>query len=116
MQDFINFLQKGALVPQVSFLTFPFSFIFCPLDAMVLNILAWELYYSTLYLNQQYLLHKLNIHLENKKPTRCHLLFYCTSYRLNMFQALLCPSSGARDYDVYYHIGRFGLGLLYVGG
>ena len=22
---------------------------------------------------------------EDKKPTRCHLLFYCTSYRLNMF-------------------------------
>jgi len=33
-----------------------------------------------------------------------------------MFQALLCPSSGARDYDVDYHIGRVVLGLLYVGG
>ena len=33
-----------------------------------------------------------------------------------MFQALLCPSSGARDYGVDYHIGRFVLGLLYVGG
>jgi len=42
---------------------------------------------------------------ENKKPTRCHLLLYCTSYRLNMFQALLCPSSGTRDYDVDYHMG-----------
>jgi len=42
-----------------------------------------------------------------KKSTRCHLLFYCTSYRFNMFRALLCPSSGARDYDVDYHIGRF---------
>jgi len=30
---------------------------------------------------------------------------YCTSYRLNMFRALLCPSSGARDYDVDYHVG-----------
>ena len=29
----------------------------------------------------------------------CHLLFYCTSYRLNMFRALLRPSSGA----VYYN-------------
>ena len=47
-----------------------------------------------------------------KKPTRCHLLFYCTSYKLNMFRAILCPSSGARDYDVDYHIGRFVLGLL----
>ena len=33
-----------------------------------------------------------------------------------MFRALLCPSSGAREYDADYHIGRFVLGLLYVGG
>jgi len=33
-----------------------------------------------------------------------------------MFQALLCPSSGARNYDADYHIGCFVLGLLYVGG
>ena len=32
-----------------------------------------------------------------------------------MFRALLCPSSRARDYVVDYHIGRFVLGLLYVG-
>jgi len=44
--------------------------------------------------------------LKNKKPTRCHLLFYCTSYRLNMLRALLYPSSGARDYDIDYRIGR----------
>jgi len=37
---------------------------------------------------------------------------YCTSYRLNMFQALLCPSTGTREYNVDYHIGRFILGLL----
>jgi len=35
---------------------------------------------------------------------------------LNMFWALLCPSSGARDYAVGYHIDRFVLGSLYVGG
>ena len=40
------------------------------------------------------------------------MIFYCTSYRLNMFQALLCPSSEARDYDVVYHIGRVVIGLL----
>ena len=33
-----------------------------------------------------------------------------------MFWALLCLSSGTRDYVVDYHIGRFVLGLLYVGG
>jgi hypothetical protein len=57
-----------------------------------------------------------NSFLKNKKPTRRHLLFCCTSYRLNMFRALLCPPSGARDYDVDYHIGRVVLGLLYVEG
>jgi len=35
-----------------------------------------------------------------------------------MFRTLLCPSSGAHDYDVdvVYHIGHIALGLLYVGG
>jgi len=28
-----------------------------------------------------------------------------------MFRALLRPSSGARDYNIDYHIGRFVLGL-----
>ena len=32
-----------------------------------------------------------------------------------MFRALLYPSSGARDYEVDYHIGLFVLGLLNVG-
>jgi hypothetical protein len=44
------------------------------------------------------------------------LVILFTSYRLNMFRALLCPSSGARDCDVDYHIGRIVLGLLHVGG
>ena len=44
------------------------------------------------------------------------LVIYCTSYRVNRFRALLCPSSGAPDYDVDYHVGRSVLGLLYVGG
>jgi len=29
-----------------------------------------------------------------------------------MFRALLCQSSGARDYDVDYHIGPIVLGLV----
>jgi len=29
-----------------------------------------------------------------------------------MLRALLCPSSGARDYNIDYNIGRFVLGLL----
>ena len=32
-------------------------------------------------------------------PTRCNRGFYCRSYcLLNMFQAPLCPSSGAQEY------------------
>ena len=33
-----------------------------------------------------------------EKPARCHSMVYCTYNMLNMFRALLCPSSGARDY------------------
>ena len=32
-----------------------------------------------------------------EKPTRCHWMVYCTYDTLNMFRALLCPSSGARE-------------------
>jgi len=35
--------------------------------------------------------------LTNKRSTWCHLLFYFTSYVLNMFQTLIYPSSGACD-------------------
>jgi len=38
--------------------------------------------------------------LKNKRPTWCHLLFYFTSYVLNMFWTLIYPSSGACDYSV----------------
>ena len=31
-----------------------------------------------------------------KKPNRRNLLLYCTSYRFNMFQALLCPSKNLK--------------------
>jgi len=67
------------------------------------------------YLNLMFIGPCIIVITEEWKPTRCHLLFYCTSCRLNMFRALLCPSSGARDYNVDYHNGRFVLGLMYVG-
>jgi len=38
--------------------------------------------------------------LKNKRPTWWHLLFYFTSYVLNMFRILIYPSSGACDYSV----------------
>ena len=38
--------------------------------------------------------------LKNKIPTWCHLLFYFTSYVLNIFRTLIYPSSGACDYSV----------------
>ena len=42
----------------------------------------------------------MNWYLGNKRPTLCHLLFYFTSYVLNMFRTLIYPSSGACDYSV----------------
>jgi len=46
----------------------------------------------------------------NKKPTRCHLVLYLflsiSPYKLlNMFQATLCPSSGADDLVVFFLYG-----------
>ena len=35
--------------------------------------------------------------MKNERPTWCHLLFYFTSYVLNMFRTLIYPSSGACD-------------------
>ena len=49
------------------------------------------------------------------KSTRCHLLLYYAYVSLNMFWAPLCPSSGAHDDSVDYHIGRLVLELLLIG-
>ena len=38
--------------------------------------------------------------LKSRRPTWCHLLFYFTSYALNMFRTLIYPSLGACDYSV----------------
>jgi len=40
---------------------------------------------------------KYTYYLKNKRLTSCHLLFYFTSYVLNMFRILIHPSSGACD-------------------
>ena len=85
-----------------------------PTAPVVWSFLGTNSFLITLFTNGLSLSSFLNMkdQLKSKKPTRRHLLLYCTSYRLNMFRALLCPSSGARDYNVDYHIGRFVLGLL----
>ena len=44
----------------------------------------------------------------NKMPVRCNRGFYCISYSLlNMFQAPICPSSGAQEY--YTVVGDCGI-------
>ena len=48
-----------------------------------------------------------------EKPTRCHCMLYCTYDRLNMFRALLRPSSGALDY--MYAIAAYGVQCLAAG-
>ena len=40
-----------------------------------------------------------SLHMRREEnPSRCHSMLYCTYDMLNMFRALVCPSSGARDY------------------
>ena len=48
-----------------------------------------------------------------EKPTRCHWTLYCTYDMLKMFRALLCPSSGARDYMCV--ITAYGVQCLFAG-
>ena len=45
----------------------------------------------------------------------CHLLFYFTSYVLNMFRTLIYPSSGACDYSVELPHWSIVLGSMCVG-
>jgi len=42
----------------------------------------------------------------NKKTTRCHFVLYLFPlYKLlNLFQATFCPSSGADDLVVFFHV------------
>ena len=48
-----------------------------------------------------------------EKPTRCHWMLYWTYDMLNMFWALLCPSSGARDYMCVFTV--YGVQCLVAG-
>ena len=48
-----------------------------------------------------------------EKPTRCHWMLYCTYDMFKMFRALICPSSGARDYLCV--ITAYGVQCLVVG-
>ena len=48
-------------------------------------------------LNLMFIAPRIIVISEEQKPTGCHLIFYCTSYRLNMFRVLLCP---ALDYNI----------------
>jgi len=53
--------------------------------------------------------------LKNRIPTSCHLLFYFTSYGLNMFRILIYPSSGACDCAAELPHWCFVLGSMCVG-
>ena len=55
-----------------------------------------------------------SLHMRSEeKSTRCHWMFYCTYDKINMFRALLCSSSGARDYMCV--ITSYGLQCLVAG-
>ena len=54
----------------------------------------------------------LHMHRE-EKPTGCQCMLYCVYDTLDMFRALLCPSSGALDY--MYAIAAYGVQCLAAG-
>jgi len=56
---------------------------------------VWQLYVQSWTLDDGR-----RVSLKNKRPTWCHLLFFFTSYVLNMFRTLIYLSSGACDYSV----------------
>ena len=69
------------------------------------NVLAWCVFVrASLHMRRE------------EKPTRCHWIVYCTYNMLNMFRALLCPSSGDRDCVCYYLLWCAMPCLLVVGG
>jgi len=54
--------------------------------------------------------------MKNKIQLDATYYFIMLMFRLNKFRPPLCPSSGAHDDSVGYHIGRLVLELLLVGG
>jgi hypothetical protein len=50
--------------------------------------------------------------MRKEDPTRGYLVFYYTYDMLNMFRATLCPSSGAHEYTIAYHMGSLQPGHL----
>ena len=81
-----------------------YFFFYFLVDSVLLglrSLLLSHLLHLTTNPTRSKILHfKLTILFEEKKPTWCHLLFYFTSYMLNMFRTLIYPPSGACDYSV----------------
>jgi len=63
------------------------------------------------------ILHRLkySVSLKSERPSWCHLLFYFTSYVLNMFRTLIYQSLGTCTVLLNYNMGRFVLVSLCVG-
>ena len=77
------------------FLTSPFHLLRDSPPPALLFIVAWKacLWVVRLTRTSQIYL----CQLKNERPTWCHLLFYFTSYVLNVFRTLIYPSSGTCD-------------------
>ena len=65
---------------------------------------SWCTAYSLIQniINRSWTFATIDYKLKNKRPTWCNLIFYFTSYALNMFRTLIYPSSEACDYSVEF--------------
>jgi hypothetical protein len=102
-------LQLSSLIIRwVRVISLYFSYLgydvgYCMIHFLMLISLSWSgtLWYSTFWFDEWIWWvtdHSSSIICRRKKPTRCYTVVYWTCNLLNMFRALLCPSSGAWDY------------------
>jgi len=80
--------------------------------AAIQNFIRWRLTFvaqhQTCFMSTWCLSVRASLHMRREeKPTRCHCMLYCTCDTLNMFRALLYPSSGALDY--MYAVTAYGV-------
>ena len=104
LQQYINVTLRKIMMMTTSLSSKALTLKICGIKINV------DLYYDSVSNCEEMLLYKWNYErwttgdnryeiCGNKMTTRCNRGFYCRSYcLLNMFQASLCPSSGAQEY------------------
>ena len=93
---------------------FPFPYMLLSQPISFFSILSLDVRYYRVVLVLHLLKHLQIFNLlKDERPTWCHLLFYFTSYVLNMFRTLIYPSSGTCDCVVFNNTVASSWWLIY---